>query len=215
VAHDPPHGRCWTYTKRRFDELVAAGKVYWPRAGRGKPRLKRYQHESTGLAPFTIWTAAEVGENADAKKALLASIPGATPFNTPKPHGLLERIIHISTNPGDCVLDSFLGSGTTAIVAQRMGRRWIGIERNTETVNNVAIPLLKSGLEDNPSDHGNVFGRVGFTVLDVGSSVLAPDVRVNDTGIYQGPSTRVRVADGVETCWSSGPSTASAVLVVE
>lgn len=49
-------------------------------------------------------------------------------FDTPKPEGLIQRIIHIATNPGDLVLDSFLGSGTTAAVAQKMGRRWIGVE---------------------------------------------------------------------------------------
>jgi adenine-specific DNA-methyltransferase len=160
-AHDPPAGRCWTYTRERFDELVAAGRVYWPRAGRGKPRLKRYLHEATGLAPFTIWTAAEVGENADAKKALLAAFPGRAPFDTPKPEALLQRIIHIATNPGELVLDCFLGSGTTAVVAQRMGRRWVGVERSAEVVDGFALPRLRAALDGQ--------GR-GFTVVD-----LAPD----------------------------------------
>lgn len=159
-AHDPPAGRCWTYTRERFDELVAAGRVYWPRSGRGKPRLKRYLHEATGLAPFTIWTAEEVGENADAKKALLAAFPGRAPFDTPKPETLLQRIIHIATNPGELVLDCFLGSGTTAVVAQRMGRRWVGVERSAEVVDLFALPRLRAALD----------GR-GFTVVDV-----APDV---------------------------------------
>jgi adenine-specific DNA-methyltransferase len=160
-AHDPPAGRCWTYTRERFDELVAAGRVYWPRAGRGKPRLKRYLHEATGLAPFTIWMAAEVGENADAKKALLAAFPGRPPFDTPKPEALLQRIIHIATNPGELVLDCFLGSGTTAVVAQRMGRRWVGVERSAEVVDGFALPRLRAALDGQ--------GR-GFTVVD-----LAPD----------------------------------------
>jgi adenine-specific DNA-methyltransferase len=161
VEHDPPAGRCWTYTRERFDQLLATGRVYWPRSGRGKPRLKRYLHEATGLAPFTIWTAAEVGENADAKKALLAAFPGRAPFDTPKPEALLQRIVHIATNPGELVLDCFLGSGTTAVVAQRMGRRWVGVERNAEVVETFAVPRLTAALDG----HGR-----GFTVVD-----LAPD----------------------------------------
>jgi adenine-specific DNA-methyltransferase len=161
VAHRPPAGRCWTYTKPRFEELVAAGRVYWPRAGRGKPRLKRYKGESTGLAPFTIWTADEVGENADAKKALLKAAPSATPFDTPKPYALLERIVKIATNPGDRVMDCFLGSGTTAIVAHRLHRRWVGIEKSGATIHNVAMPLLRTVTNEDRE------GGPGFSVIDV------------------------------------------------
>src|SRR5215204_1147024 len=148
VSHDPPAGRCWTYTKARFEELVAAGRVYWPRSGQGKPRLKRYLNEASGLAPFTIWTAEEVGENADAKKALLAAFPDHPPFDTPKPESLMERIIHVATNPGDLVLDCFLGSGTTAVVAHRMGRRWIGVERSADAVGKFALPRLQTAFDE-------------------------------------------------------------------
>ncbi len=142
VRHNPPRGRCWTYSEARFKELVKEGRVYWPRGGDGKPRLKRFQSEVTGLAPFTIWTADEVGDNASAKKSLLKAFPGVPSFDTPKPERLLERIIEVGTNPGDLVLDCFLGSGTTAVVANRLGRRWIGIEREPETIASFVIQRL-------------------------------------------------------------------------
>jgi adenine-specific DNA-methyltransferase len=179
-AHDPPAGRCWTYTRERFDELVAAGRVYWPRSGRGKPRLKRYLYETNGLAPFTIWTADEVGENADAKKALLAAFPDHAPFDTPKPESLMERIIHIATNPGELVLDCFLGSGTTAVVAQRMSRTWIGVERNADAVAKFALPRLQAALDEQlrqASRQGGARSVQGFTVVDVAPSAFEPNDR--------------------------------------
>lgn len=156
VQHDPPPGRCWTYTRDRLAELIADGRVYWPRAGAGKPRLKRYASEATALAPFTIWSADEVGDNAEAKKSLRKRFPSIATFDTPKPEALLDRIIKVATNEGDLVLDCYLGSGTTAVAAQRLGRSWIGIERNDLTVQRFALPRLR--------DEVDVTGGEGFYI---------------------------------------------------
>lgn len=150
VQHDPPPGRCWTYTAERLQELDADGRVYWPRSGNGKPRLKRYASEVTGLAPFTIWNADEVGDNSSAKKSLLREFQDFHAFDTPKPLGLLERVVAIATDPGDIVLDCYLGSGTTAVAAQRLGRRWIGIEQEPRTVEEFALPRLRSAWTSHP-----------------------------------------------------------------
>ncbi|OQJ54078.1 DNA methyltransferase [Clavibacter sepedonicus] len=107
--------------------------------------MKRYESESGGLAPFTIWTADEVGDTASAKKELLRDFPGGPVFDTPKPEKLLERIIKIGSDPGDTVLDYYLGSGTTAVVAQRLGRNWIGVEQNESVVEEYVIPRLRRG----------------------------------------------------------------------
>jgi adenine-specific DNA-methyltransferase len=139
---EPPPGRCWTYTAPRFRELESAGLIYWPRGGAGRPRLKRYADELTPLAPTTIWTSAEVGDNAVAKKELLEAVGGSVPFDTPKPEALMSRIIEIATDPGDTVLDPYLGSGTTAVAARRLSRRWIGIESVAATVRDVTLPRL-------------------------------------------------------------------------
>ncbi|MEI3848803.1 MULTISPECIES: site-specific DNA-methyltransferase [unclassified Microbacterium] len=160
VRHDPPAGRCWTYTAARLAQLVADGRVYWPRGGDGKPRLKRYQSESTGLAPFTIWGAADVGDTSGAKKALLREFPAIAAFDTPKPVRLLQRIIEIATDPGDLVLDYYLGSGTTAIAAHRLQRPWVGVERSADVIERFVVPRLKAAFAENPS-RGIGLTRVG------------------------------------------------------
>ena len=148
VQHEPPAGRCWTFTAQRLAQLDSEGRVYWPRGGDGKPRLKRYECESEGLAPFTIWGAAEVGDTSVAKKSLMRQFPGHAAFDTPKPIALLERIVQVATDPGDLVLDYYLGSGTTAVAAQALGRRWLGVERNADVVEKFVLPRLTSAYED-------------------------------------------------------------------
>jgi adenine-specific DNA-methyltransferase len=174
IVHDPPAGRCWTYTCQRFAELLRDGRIYWPKSGAGKPRLKHYAAEAAGLAPFTIWPAAEVGENAAAKKALMARFPDGPTFDTPKPEKLLDRIIQIATNPGDLVLDCFLGSGTTAAVAQRAGRNWIGIERNESTITRFVLPRLSSCCAEHPARRYPELSA-GVTVLDVAPAIFETD----------------------------------------
>jgi adenine-specific DNA-methyltransferase len=176
AVHDPPRGRAWTYTRPRFEELLAEGRVYWPRDGDGRPRLKRYASEVEGLVPFTIWSASEVGENLDAKRHIMSMFPEFEPFETPKPEALIERVIHIATQPGEIVLDCFLGSGTTAAVAQKMARRWVGIEWEPSTLANFAVPRLTKVVSG--EDPGGVTDTVGwrggggFRVIDVAPSMF-------------------------------------------
>lgn len=96
-----------------------------------------------GMTPRTWWTNAEVGHNRGAKNEIKNLFPGRSPFATPKPERLLERVIHIATNPGDLVLDVFAGSGTTAAVAQKMGRRWVTCELLGDTVEQFTRPRLE------------------------------------------------------------------------
>ena len=147
ARHDPPPGRCWAYSRDRLRQLDAEGRIYWPRGGDGKPRLKHYQTEAEGLAPFSIWFADEVGTTGSAKKDLLALHSGKVRFDTPKPEQLLERVIKVATNPGETIMDFFLGSGTTAAVAIKTGRRWLGIEQNRKTLSSCTVPRLRAVLE--------------------------------------------------------------------
>lgn len=132
VVHRPPEGRCWLYSKERMAEEVAKGNIWFGKDGRSAPRIKKLlrdaQAADQGLTPETLWRADEVGTNDSAKKHLLQLFHGEPRFDTPKPEELISRILQIATNPGDLVLDSFLGSGTTAAVAHKLGRAWIGIE---------------------------------------------------------------------------------------
>lgn len=132
VTHDLPPGNCWRYSRDRMAEEVANNNIWFGRDGRGAPRIKKFlrdaQTDAKGLTPETLWKAEEVGTNDSAKKHVLQLFDGEARFDTPKPEELIARIIEISTMPGEVVLDSFLGSGTTASVAHKLGRRWIGIE---------------------------------------------------------------------------------------
>ncbi len=141
-VHRPPDGRCWIYTQDKMKQEIAAGNVWFGRSGQGVPRIKRFLNSSNvGLTPDTLWPASEVGTNDEAKKQLLKLFPDKGVFDTPKPEGLIGRILSIATGPGDLVLDAFLGSGTTAAVAHKMQRRYIGIERGEHAVTHCAARL--------------------------------------------------------------------------
>lgn len=128
-VHTPPKGRCWVYSKRKMLEEIEKNNIWFGKDGNGVPRIKKFLSErSDGLTPETLWRAENVGTTSDAKKQLLSLFRATTLFDTPKPEQLVHRILHISTNPGDLVLDPYLGSGTTTSVAHKMGRKYIGIE---------------------------------------------------------------------------------------
>jgi adenine-specific DNA-methyltransferase len=128
--HRAPKGRCWVYNQPKMDAEIQAGRIYFGRDGNAVPRLKKYLSEAKiGVAPSTLWMADEVGTTDSAKKHLLALLTKEAVFDTPKPEGLVHRILHIASNPGDLVLDAYLGSGTTAAVAMKMGRDFLGIEQ--------------------------------------------------------------------------------------
>ncbi len=127
--HEPPHGRCWLYSHERMKGEIARNNVWFGNDGNGVPRLKRFLRDARrGLTPHTLWQAEEVGTNDAAKKHLLELFPTRPVFDTPKPEELIHRVLSIATQTGDLVLDAYLGSGTTAAVAHKMCRRYLGIE---------------------------------------------------------------------------------------
>jgi adenine-specific DNA-methyltransferase len=144
----PPKGRYWAFAESTLKTARAEGRAYFGRDGDSLPIIKRYLSEvREGVAPRTWWTADEVGTNQGAKRDHLRKLlPDIEPFATPKPEGLLQRILTIATNPGDWVLDSFAGSGTTGAVAHKMGRRWIMIELGDHCHTHI-IPRLKKVID--------------------------------------------------------------------
>ena len=129
----PPKGRCWVYNKERMDAEIAQGNIWFGSNGNCVPRIKKYLSDAdTSVVPSTLWRANEVGTTQSAKKQLIKLLGSDVEeiFDTPKPEALLHRILSISTEPGDLVLDPFLGSGTTAAVAHKMKRRYIGIDNS-------------------------------------------------------------------------------------
>lgn len=127
----PSPGRCWRTSIERFDQLCGDNRIWFGEDGKNVPRYKTFLAEAQeGIVAKTIWLREEVGDNQDAKREV-TKFNNVEIFSTPKPEKLLQRILHLSTNPGDLVLDSFAGSGTTGAVAHKMGRRWIMIELAT------------------------------------------------------------------------------------
>lgn len=159
-VHHPPRGRCWLYTKERMAAEIAAGNIWFGKTGNAVPRIKKLLSDAraggSGLTPETLWKASDAGTNDIAKKRLMQMFEGRPVFDTPKPEPLVARILQIATNPGDWVLDSFLGSGTTAVVAHKLRRRWIGIELG-EHASTVCVPRLVKTIDGAGEDEDPAF----------------------------------------------------------
>jgi adenine-specific DNA-methyltransferase len=179
---DPPPGRCWLYTEPRFQEMVADNRIWFGAKGNNAPRVKKFLSEvQAGLVPSTLWLYDEVGSNGHAKAEIVKLFPDQVPFSTPKPEGLLRRVIHIATNPGELVLDSFLGSGTTAAVAHKMGRRYIGIEMG-EHARTHCVPRLEkviAGEQGGISVATEWKGGGGFSFYTLGDLAFDEHGRLN------------------------------------
>ena len=126
------HTRAWRYSKETMQQLHDEGRLYYSKTG--YPRGKLYLDESKGVPIQDIWT--DISSLSGRHKERLN-------FQTQKPEALLERIINASSNEGDVVLDPFCGCGTAITVAERLNRRWIGID-----ITHLAISLMKSRLRD-------------------------------------------------------------------
>ena len=124
----PPPGRYWRVSEEKFEELRRDNKVWWGPSGNARPSLKRYLSEVGDLVPRTFWSKDDVGTNRTSSNEMRSLFPDIANFSTPKPERLLQRIVSIATNPGDLIVDSFAGSGTTGAVAHKMHRKWIMVE---------------------------------------------------------------------------------------
>lgn len=125
----PPKGRCWRTSKKRFEELLKDNRIWFGKDGTNVPSLKRFLSEvKDTITPMTIWSYDEVGHNQDAIREL-SEFYDLEEFKTPKPEKLLKRILDISSNESDLILDPFAGSGTTAAVALKMKRKFIVCEQ--------------------------------------------------------------------------------------
>ena len=174
----PPKGSCYRFNEETAIRLLKENRFYFGKDGKGAPQLKRYLSEvKQGMTPLTIWPYEEVGHNQDAKLEVKQFNPTDI-FATPKPERLIQRILTLASNPGDLVLDSFLGSGTTAAVAQKMGRRWIGVEMGDHVYTH-CIPRLKKVIDG--EDQGGITKTVnwqgggGFKFYELASSLIVTD----------------------------------------
>lgn len=160
----PPAGSFWRFSRASFEIARSDNRIWFGSTGDSMPVIKRYLSEvQQGVVPRTWWPASEVGSNQEAKRDHLRRMfPDVEVFSTPKPERLLERIIHIGSNQGDIVLDVFAGSGTTAAVAQKMGRRWVTCELLESTFTTFTRPRLEKVLND--QDPGGITRTKGERV---------------------------------------------------
>ncbi|MEY8118476.1 site-specific DNA-methyltransferase [Falsihalocynthiibacter sp. BN13B15] len=176
----PPKGSSWRFTKERMQELVEDNRIWFGANGGNMPRLKRFLSDvAQSLPPSTWWPHSEVGHNSEAKKELNAVLSEVDDiFATPKPERLISRILAIGSNPGDLVLDSFAGSGTTGAVAQKMGRRWIMVELGKHCDTHI-IPRLHKVVDGD--DGGGITKSVdwkgggGFRYYTLAPSLIETD----------------------------------------
>jgi len=183
----PSKTRVWAYSKDEHLRHVAEGFIYWGKDGKGKtPSFKRYKHllKNIGIVPQTLWQHDFAGHTDGSRKEVrevLGSQSLIDDFITPKPELLISRVLQIATNPGDIVLDSFLGSGTTAAVAHKMGRRYIGIEMG-EHARTHCLPRLQKvvdGEQGGISQAVGWQGGGGFRFFNLGQPVFLADGGIN------------------------------------
>lgn len=174
--HIPPQGTFWRISEENFHKLDADNRIWWGKEGNNVPRVKKFLSEAKqGVVPATFWSYKEAGSNADAKKEVRAVFNDLDEiFITPKPEKLIERILLLATNEGDLVLDSFLGSGTTAAVAVKMNRKFIGVELG-EQAENLCVHRLKKvvdGEQGGISEDVNWTGGSGFKFYRLGEVIF-------------------------------------------
>jgi adenine-specific DNA-methyltransferase len=193
-GHKIPHPKNgWRWEEATMAEKIATGEIRFNETMTGI-RRRTYLLEMKGLPPSTLWTDLEsTGHNRQAKAEQRSfSSAGLEPFATPKPEKLLKQVMEIATNPGDLVLDSFLGSGTTAAVAHKMGRRWIGIEMGEHALTHCLPRLQKvvQGEQGGISTSVGWKGGGGFQLLQLGAPLfdeqgdIHPEVRFADLAAF-------------------------------
>lgn len=178
----PPQGTSWRFSKEKMEILIKENRIWFGKDGSAAPRLKRFLTDvKNGITALTVWLNDEVGHNQSAKEEV-KQFNKEDVFTTPKPEKLIQKVIILASNPGDIVLDSFLGSGTTAAVAQKMGRKYIGIEMGEHSITH-CVPRLKQVIDG--TDQGGISKNVnwqgggGYTFYDLGPAIFDDKDNIN------------------------------------
>ena len=181
IIEGPPNAMFWRVSEPKLREMDIDKRIWWGKDGSNVPAVKRFLSEvKQGLVPQTWWSYEEVGHTQDAKREVVEMF-GSDAFGTPKPERLLQRILHIATKENDLILDSFLGSGTTAAVAHKMRRRWIGIEMGEHAATHYLPRLQKviDGEQGGISKAVEWAGGGGFRFMRLGDTMFDEEGRIN------------------------------------
>ena len=186
VINGPPKGSYWRVSYDKLKELDADNRIWWGEKGENVPSIKRFLSEvRQGVVPETIWSYEEVGHTQEAKQEIVRMLPdAANVFNTPKPTRLIQRIIQIATDPGDLILDSFAGSGTTGQAAILMDSRFILVEIDPHIAQSIASERLRRVVQgydwnDQKSNlrHEDGIGG-GFRFCELGPTLFDPSGQI-------------------------------------
>lgn len=179
VVWSPPRGTSPRFPAESLQRMDENDEIWFGADGLAGPSRKTFLRELKieGPPASTVWLHTEVGHNHEAREEVKAANPD-DPFDTPKPERLLKRVLELATDPGDLVLDSFAGSGTTGSVAHKMGRRWIMVELGDHCVTHI-MPRLRKVIDG--TDQGGVSKAVnwngggGFRYFELAPSLLETD----------------------------------------
>ena len=168
-----PPEKGWRWSKELLLSKIESGEIFFSSDEKRIIR-KIYLCDQDGRVPDSLWLGEDSGTTREANTELKGL---QVAFGTPKPERLIQRVINISTKPGDLVLDSFLGSGTTAAVAHKMGRRWIGVELGEHAYTHCAVRMKKviEGEQGGISKSQNWQGGGGFRFYELAPSLLNHD----------------------------------------
>jgi len=190
-VHRPPEGSCWKVIQSEYRRLVEAGLIYFGKDGNGVPMRKRYLDEVEGVVPWTWWPSDEVGHTDESRKEVQSIFHTQTAFDTPKPSRLIERILQIATNPGDLVLDSFAGSGTTGHAVLKMNaaapdadpRRFILVEMDEKIATDITRERVKRVAEGYTNAKGETVPGLGggFRYVTLGDALFDETGQIRNT----------------------------------
>jgi site-specific DNA-methyltransferase (adenine-specific)/adenine-specific DNA-methyltransferase len=195
VIAKPPTGNYWRVSKEKFAELDADGRIWWGAKGDAIPQIKRFLNEvKQGVVPQTMWFYKDVGHTQDAKKELVSIMDfedSQSVFITPKPSRLIVRILQIATNPGDLVLDSFAGSGTTGHAVLKLNaanpdeppRRFIMVEVEDKVATEVTRERVRRVAEGYTNAKGEAVAGLGggFRFCELGEPLFDESGHIRET----------------------------------
>ncbi len=179
VVFSPPSGTYPRYSKDSFLRMDEGNEIWFGKDGTAIPSRKTFlcDLKDQGVTPTTLWLHEDVGHNHQAKEEV-KPFNSSDVFDTPKPEKLMQRIVHLASNPGDIVLDSFAGSGSTAAAAHKMGRKWIMVELGEHCHTHI-VPRLQKVIDG--TDQGGISKAVnwkgggGFRYYHLAPSLLEKD----------------------------------------